>query len=63
MGQALQQQLVETQGYSEVIMRDKVMKDFVYAEQEVFKSKKQFEELVNNCLSFNKQAKSSKSKK
>lgn len=63
IGFAKQQQLAERIGYNEVIMRGKVMKDFIYAGPEVFNNKKHFDALVQDSLDFNKEAKSSKQKK
>ncbi|HWB24746.1 MAG TPA: TfoX/Sxy family protein [Chitinophagaceae bacterium] len=62
IGAEKQQQAVERSGVSEVIMRGRVMKDFVYVSPEAFKSKKDFDFWIKLCLDFNGEAKSSKKK-
>ncbi len=63
IGAEKQQQMVEKPGCTEVIMRGKVMKDFVFVWPEAFKNKRDLELWINLCLDFNGEAKSSKAKK
>ena len=50
-------------GYRKVIMKGKEFKGYCYVEPEGFNTSKQFDFWINLCLDFNKDAKSSKSKK
>lgn len=63
IGKVQQQEAVEKPGCTEVIMRGKVMKDFVYVRPDAFKNKKDFDHWIKLCLDFNKEAKSSKKAK
>jgi len=62
VGEEQKEQMVEKPGVTEMIMRGKVMKDFIFVSPEAFKNKKQFDQLIDMCLDFNKHAKSSKVK-
>jgi len=63
IGAEKQQEAVERPGVTEMIMRGKVMKDFVFISPDAFKSKKDFDYWVKLSLDFNKEAKSSKKSK
>lgn len=63
VGVVKQQELVEKPGISEVIMRGRVMKDFVYVSPPAFTSNKDFNLWIKLCLDFNTEAKSSKKAK
>jgi len=63
IGAVQQEKAVEKPGCTEMIMRGKVMKDFVYVSPEGFKNKKDFNYWIKLCLDFNKEAKSSKKKR
>ncbi len=62
IGAEKQAAAVEQPGCSEMIMRGKVMKDFVFVSPDAFKSKKDFDHWIKLCLDFNRLAKSSKKK-
>jgi TfoX/Sxy family transcriptional regulator of competence genes len=53
---------LEENGVRPVIMRNSVMKGYVYVSKEVVGTKKQLDRWVGLCLDFNKTAKSSKKK-
>lgn len=63
IGAAKQQEMVEKPYVEEMIMRGKVMKDYVYVNPEGFKHKKDFDNWVDLCLAFNSEAKQSKKTK
>lgn len=60
IGAVKQQEMVEKPYVEEMIMRGKVMKDYVYVNPAGFKHKKDFDNWVKLCLDFNDEAKSSK---
>lgn len=54
---------VEMPGAAQMVMSGRVMKGYVFVEEEVLGTKKQLAYWVNQALAFNKFAKSSKKKK
>jgi len=63
IGDLKQQEMVELPGVSEVVMRGKVMKDFVFVSLDNIRHQKDFDNWINLCLDFNSEAKSSKKPK
>jgi TfoX/Sxy family transcriptional regulator of competence genes len=53
---------LEQPGVVEMVMKGKLMKDYVFVSNEVIKTTKQLQYWVNLALSFNKDAKASKKK-
>lgn len=55
-------EFAEKDGFLQMVMRGKSYKGYCYVEPEGIERKKDFEFWINQCLEFNKKAKSSKSK-
>ena len=60
---ALQETIVEKNGFRTMMMKGRVYKGYGYVTQDAIKSKKEFDFWINLCLEFNGRAKSSKKKK
>jgi len=56
-------EMAETDGCELMVMKGRVMKDFVYVSEESFRTQKDFERWVRLALDFNSQAKASPKKK
>ena len=56
-------EMAETDGCELMVMKGRVMKDFVYVSEESFRTQKDFEGWVRLALDFNSQAKASPKKK
>lgn len=56
-------EIAERNGYSPMIMKNKVMKGYCYVDEPGFKSPKDFDYWMQLCLTFNSKAKASKKKK
>jgi len=56
-------EMAETNGCTLMVMKGRVMKDFVYVSPEGFNSQKDLDKWVNLCLTFNSTAKASPKKK
>jgi hypothetical protein len=59
----IQEEVSEKTGYETMLMKGKEYKGYCYIQPEGFKTKKDFEYLMDICLSYNKIAKASKKKK
>jgi len=62
VGEKLYEEVMEMPGTRPMIMRDVLMKDFVYISQYVLKTKADFDYWITRSLAFNPFAKSSKTK-
>ena len=60
IGPDVQEEALEKNGTRAMIMRGKLLKDYVYVDANVLRSKTEFDYWVNNSLAFNKYAKASK---
>lgn len=58
----LEDTISKKKGYKNVVMKNRKYKGYCCVESEGFKTKKDYEFWVNLCLSYNENAKSSKSK-
>jgi TfoX/Sxy family transcriptional regulator of competence genes len=62
VGPDVQEEALEKNGTRAMIMRGKLLKDYVYVDADAVRSKTEFDYWVNNSLAFNKYAKASKPK-
>ncbi|MFL5740079.1 MAG: TfoX/Sxy family protein [Flavisolibacter sp.] len=58
----LQEEISRKNGFKTMVMRGKEYNGYCYVQPQGFNSKKDFEQWINLCLDFNKEAKSSKKK-
>lgn len=63
IGPDARDEALEKTGCAEMVMKGKVMKDYVFVSEDALKTSKQLQYWVNLCLDFNKNAKASKKKK
>lgn len=63
IGPDLHEEALERNGTRTMIMKGKVLKDYVYVIKDAVGSKAEFDFWVNHCLAFNKFAKASKPKR
>lgn len=59
---ALQEEVSQLRGYETMLMKGKEYKGYCYIQPEGFQKRKDFEYLINLCLSYNKAAKKSSKK-
>jgi len=57
------EKVLEQNGVRQMIMRGKVMNDYVYVSEETFHNQKDFDQWIKLALDFNPKAKASKKKK
>jgi TfoX/Sxy family transcriptional regulator of competence genes len=62
VGPYMHEEVLEKNGTRAMIMKGKVLKDYVYVNEEAVQSKTDFDYWVVHCLAFNKFAKASKPK-
>jgi len=62
VGPDLHEEALEKNGTRAMVMRGKVLKDYIYVDEDAIRSKSEFDYWVNHCLAFNKFAKASKPK-
>jgi TfoX/Sxy family transcriptional regulator of competence genes len=60
---ALQETVAEKNGFRTMIMKGREYKGYGYVDQQVIKSKKDFDYWINLCLEFNSKAKASRKRK
>jgi TfoX/Sxy family transcriptional regulator of competence genes len=63
IGPDAQEEALEKNGTRAMIMRGKLMKDYIYVSNDVLGSNNEFDYWVRHCLAFNKFAKASKPKR
>jgi len=57
------EQMAEIDGCELMVMKGRVMKDFVYVSEEGFRTQKELDNWISLCLAFNHQAKASPKRK
>lgn len=62
IGPDMQEEALEKNGTRAMLMRGKVLKDYVYVSNDVLKLHQEFDHWVGLCLAFNKFARASKPK-
>ena len=62
VGPALHEEVLEKDGTRAMVMKGKVLKDYVYVNEDVLKTTSDFDYWIKSCLAFNPLAKASKHK-